>query len=95
MSLLYTIPWILWFLWFIAWEAWGFKSKNDKWPTLSQIIKWWETPKKIYNEKGLVIGTEPAKERGLSMWTWRRWTIAAGLPLVALVLEAHWVLLWF
>lgn len=93
MNFLYTIPWVVWFLWFVAWEAGGFRKGNDKWPTISQIVKWWEfhdTPVSLSTGEQVPF-TTGMQTHGIVTWTWRRWSVAFGLPLLAIVLELHWV----
>lgn len=91
MKLLYTLPWVTWFLWFVAWEAWGFKSNRDEWPTLSQLVKWWEVKHQMKVIDPGSVRTTVVVDRGISAWTWRRWFVAAGLPVLAFILELHWV----
>lgn len=97
---IYIAPWIGWFLWFIAWEAIGFYKNNDRWPTLSQIVKSWEAPRQQIVYKHVSVGTGTTfmgatprnlRPRGITTWTWQRWLTAAGLPVLALTLELHWV----
>jgi hypothetical protein len=84
MTLLYVLPWIGWVAWFVLWEAIGFRRGNDRWPTLSGLVKWIE-----WHDNDPTRGVEG---RGLVFWTWRRWLVAVGLPILGIVLELHWVL---
>jgi hypothetical protein len=90
MNLLYALPWLLWFLWFVVWEAWGFRSNHDKWPTLSQLIKGWED----HTWVTVPTGTQYVQRRGIIAWTWQRWLVAVGIPILGVFLEAHWVWEW-
>lgn len=90
-NVLYILPWILWVLWFVAWEAWGFRKGNDKWPTLSQLVKWWESSRKVIPTfEGPEVFYFAAK-RGIAAWSWRRWLVAVGIPALGVYLELHWV----
>lgn len=102
MSLLYFLPWLLWFLAFVLLEANGFRKAHDRWPTLSQVIKGWEDHKLMFVAvRGATVEERPfpkmvyvADKRGVVNWTWERWVVAAGLPILAIALELHWVLEW-
>lgn len=84
-----TLPWLLWTLTFIILEANGFRRANDRWPTLSQLVKWWE---RGLTQVHWASRPQPyIQVHGLIAWTWRRWLIALGLPLIAILLELHWV----
>jgi hypothetical protein len=89
-STLYLWPWVVWFLWFVGWEAWGFRRSNDRWPTLSEVVKGWEGFRTKPIPASHMRQVVPVRG-GMVTWSWRRWFIALGLPVFALVLELHWV----
>lgn len=78
-----TIFWLVWIAAFFALEANGFRKSKDRWPTFSELVKWYED---IRDDLGSTF-----RRRGIVTWTWRRWTVALGLPLAACLLELHWV----
>lgn len=82
-NFVYTLPWILWIGWFLFWEALGFRRAYDRWPTFSELTKGWMDTD--WGERVPNIFS-PAQ------WGWRRWLVAIGLPVSAVVLELHWVL---
>jgi hypothetical protein len=83
MSFAYVLPWIVWIAAFIALEVNGFRKKYDRWPTGSELVKRFED---VHDDLGSTI-----EKRGLVTWGWQRWTVALGLPVLAIVLELHWV----
>jgi hypothetical protein len=104
MSWLYALPWAVWVLWFVAWEAFGFRKAHDHWPTLSQVVKGWMDRQLRLDGRWVTARSMPpfqhyrwarSVERGVVNWSWRRWLVAVGLPLLAAVLEMHWVWEWF
>lgn len=76
-----TLIWIVWFAAFLAIEANGFRRTHDRWPTFSELVKKWEA-------NGPTI---KPNWHSPAWWTWQRWFVAAGLPVVAIVLELHFV----
>lgn len=102
-GILYVLPWALWVLAFIGLEANGFRKANDRWPTLSQIVKGWEDHKLMFEASapGIPLHQRPfprmvkvIAKKGVAHWTLERWIVAVGIPLLGAFLEAHWVWEW-